>query len=402
MPGKEAMLTAAIALLLALNLVFYLDDLLLEGVLLFRRKKPRRLGTPLPEKRIALLVPFFKGADELLSLAYRSHTIFLGANSGDAKAWARARALEQAHPHVIVLVHPPSASRRSAWSDLAAQVLASEAPTGIRYDAFVLLEGSDSLHPQALQLLNEELNQTDLVQLPLLPRASAWNRWGSGAYADEASDLQREMLARSALGGALATRGTGTALSRGLLLALSAHAPDSLSHSYSLGVHARRLGFTAKLALATDGSQLIGVQQEAPENVRWAIRRRARIAFESSIDAARDFGWGQDWQEFYFFWRDRRWLFFSLAGLGISLFLLGLSLIQGEHTQALPLWIGFLSLGNIALAGSRIALRMRNCRTAYGWRRALLLPLRHPVGNFVQSVSQWRALAQAWGRPRRS
>lgn len=392
------MVTAAIALLLSLNLLFYLDDLLLEGTLLFRRRQPRRLppASSLPEKRLALLVPFFKGTDELLALQYQNHTLFLGVRADDASAWGRARALEQAHAHVIVLVQPSERDRRSAWRELAAQVLRSERLTGITYDAFVLLEGSDSLHPAALRVVNEELEAAALVQLPLLPRPSSWLRWGSGAYADEASDLQRELLARSTLGGALATRGTGTALSRRLLLELAEHAPESLAHSYALGVHARRLGFSARLALAVAGGELVGVHQEAPESVRWAIRRRARFAFESSIDAARDFGWGRDWQELYFFWRDRRWLFFSLAGFALSLFLLGLSFTQGENPEPLPLWIGFLSLVNLALAATRIALRIRNCRTAYGWRRALLLPLRHPVGNFVQSVAQWRALAEAW------
>lgn len=402
------MLLSALALLLGLNFFFYLEDLLLEGLSLFRRTGPRALDddatarlAALPPRRIAVLVPFFREGGTLTNIIYENHAVFLGVEAGNHSAWAAARALEQAHPNFSVMMQEAGASRERAWLGLAERVLASETITGFRYEAFLLLEGSDGLSPESLLLINEELGRADLVQLPILPRRAAWSAFGAGAYADEAADLHRELLARSAFRGALLTRGTGTTLARPLLLALLARHGASFAHSYALGVNALRLGFRARLALAAVKGRLVGVSQAAPETVNWAIRRRARFAFESGIEGIREFGFGASFRERYFFWRDRRWMPFSLAGLGLSLFFLGHALLAGgEALPPLPLWIGYLSLTNILLALMRLGLRVRNCRQAYGWKNALLLPLRTPVTNFVLSVSQWRALGRAWSTSR--
>ena len=403
-PGELPLLLIALALLLGLNFCFYLEDLLLEGWALLRRVRARPLNEgglsrlrALRAKRFAVLVPNFRPGGDLASIRYENFAVFLGVDSENADAWAAARKLEQENPAVIVVPQSRSAGRAAAWTDLARRVLASESATGFRYEAFLLLEGADSPSPEALLLLNDELERAALVQLPLLPRRGAWSAFGAGAYADEAADLHRELLLRSHFRGALFTRGSGTALSRALLEALLARHGASFAHSYALGINAYRLGFRGRLSLAVLRGRALGVNQTAPESVRWAIRRRARFAFESGVEAQQDFGFGASPRERYVFWRDRRWVPFSLAGLALSIFFLGHSLLSGgEPLPALPLWVGYLSLVNLLLASLRLALRMRNCRNAYGWRSALLLPLRAPVGSFVQSVAQWRALHAAW------
>lgn len=400
------MLLFGLALLLGLNFLFYAEDLLLEILALPRRRRFEAIGSAelrklgrLPARRFAVLVPFFRPGGDFTNLIYDNHAVFLGVESSDAKAWAAARALEQAHPEILVIPQESGArrNRARAWSKMAEQVLASEKLSGFRFEAFLLLEGSDAISPEALLLLNRELAAADLVQLPLLPHPGRPLAFGTGAYADEAADLHRELSLRAAFRGVLPTRGSGTALSRALLEALLARHAASFAHSYSLGVNAIRLGFRARAALASVDGRMIGVSQAAPDSLAWAIRRRARFAFEAGVEGWQDFGFGANARERYFFWRDRRWVPFSTAGLLLSIFFLAHALFAGEETlPALPLWVGYLSLVNISLAALRLSLRVLNCRRAYGWRKALLVPLRTPVFNFVQSVAQWRALGQAW------
>jgi len=406
-PPENALLLYAVALLLGLNFLFYAEDLLLELFAFSRRQRPENLSAQnlaelrlLPARRFAVLVPFFRPGGDLINLLYTEHAIFLGVESGNLAAWNEARALERAHPHIAVIVQDasqPGWGRAQAWVELASRVLASEAASGFRYEAFLLLEGADGLSPEALNLLNRELAHADLVQLPLLPRHGGWAAFGAGAFADDAADLHRELSLRAAFRAMLPTRGTGTALSRPLLEALLHSHGKSFAHSYALGVNAYRLGFRTRALLAAAHGRLIGVAQEAPESVAWAIRRRTRFAFEASVEGFQDFGFGVGARERYFFWRDRRWVPFSAVGLALSIFFLIHAFFAGEEAlPALPLWIGYLSLVNISLALLRLSLRVYNCRLAYGWKRALLLPVRTPVLNFVQSVSQWRALAQGF------
>ncbi|RZA06621.1 MAG: hypothetical protein EOP11_09840 [Proteobacteria bacterium] len=397
------MLTIALALLLGINFVFYLEDLLLEGAALFRRARSAPMGEKelarlrrLAFRRFAVLVPFWREGGNLNDITYSEHAVFLGLSGPLSPHWEAAKALERTHEHVIVIVQG-DATREEAWAQLAERVLASEGKTGFRFDAFLLLEGADGISPAALLALNEALENSDIAQLPIRPRRAAWSRFAAGAYADEAADAQRESLLRSILRSPFVTRGTGTALRREALEMLLAKSKPSLAHSYALGVNAIRFGLTTRLALYGSGDSLVAVNQEAPQSVSWAIRRRARFAFEAGIEGAKQFGFGATLAERYFFWRDRRWVPLSFLGLLVSCFFLGRAFVAGgEPLPALPLWIGFLSIINICLALLRLSFRMRNTGRTYGWRHALLVPLRTPVVNLVQSMAQWRAIGMAW------
>jgi hypothetical protein len=382
------MLTIALALVLGINLLFYLDDLTLEALALWRRE-PVRPVFPMPGlRRLAVLIPYWKDSTNFLQLEHRNHSIFLGVHSDDPDSWKKAQALMAAHSQVIVLVHEARGSRNAAWLNMARQVRAGEEALNRLYGGYVLLEGSDALHPLALDLFDEELEFADLVQLPVL---------SSGAYSDEHAELGREFLLRDRLGLSFPTRGTGSALRPELLSAILQHAPAALGHGYSLGHHAQRLGFRTRFTKAVDGRSLqtIGVQQKAPDSLRWAIQRRAHFALESVIQG-RNFGWGQSIAEAYFFWRDRRGMAFTLLGFATSILFLGLSLSGKTVDASLPLWIGYLALSNIGLAALRLSLRLRVIKAAMGWKPALTLPLRMPLSNLVLSLAHWRALAAAW------
>jgi len=48
---------------------------------------------------------------------------------------------------------------------------------------------------------------------------------------------------------------------------------------------------------------------------------------------------------------------------------------------------------NAAFWLRRVAWRMRTTSWVHGWAYAMLVPLRWPVLNFLNSISTWRALA---------
>lgn len=392
------MITPAISLALSLNLLYQLDDLLLDR--LARPRRPRRLrwADLHSPRRLALLIPFWKAGDSLRGLERQHHHIFLGVHQGDLASWRQALPLTS--DQVTLLPHPENASRAEAIRHLCQVVLGAEG-TGLEFDGFVLLEGSDRLHPQALPFLARELGEADLVQLPLLFTHRRWNEIAAGAYADEQADQLAELLARSAAGLPTPTRGTGLALSREALRAL-VEANTDLSSGYELGLAAGHLGFRSALAYASvsgaHGPELLCVERQSPTTLRWALRRRVGWAGENAQGLR--LGWPGDWREKYFLWRDRRGFVFFLTGFASSLLVLAASFGAAEPT--LPLWVGYLALANVGLLLGRAWIRTKRVAALGGWRQGLASSLRWPLANFLGSIAHGSALAEAWRKHARA
>jgi adsorption protein B len=420
-PNKDPMLlTFALTLTLLTALLLHGDDLFLDLYVSFKNLKPKPIsGTAQrkllsrPQRRFALLIPSWQErglartmSENIRRMEYSHYSVFFGVYPNDFQAWKEARELEKKFPQVSVIVndrHGPS-SKAQLLNEMLRQILESEESTGLRHDAFLFHDPEDVLHPLSLALLNEELETADLVQLPLLSLPVSWNQLTAGAYADETAEWHtKEFLARASLGASLPNPGAGLALSRTLLVALTSSGrtevfpENTTAENYQIGLEAGRLGYECRFVSAyrwEEGKRdFIATRKFFPDRPASAIRHKARWAAGIAFQGAARFGWKGNWASRYFLWRDRRgpWTTLFLAGVsGMAL----LWAFQSDGTPPLiPHWLETLSLLNLFLWLRRVAWRMRTTAWVHGWAYALLVPLRWPVANFVNSLSAWKAFS---------
>lgn len=56
-------------------------------------------------------------------------------------------------------------------------MIAREAETGRRYDAFIMHDSEDVIHPLSFKVMNAWLDRADMVQLPVLSMPRPRMRW---------------------------------------------------------------------------------------------------------------------------------------------------------------------------------------------------------------------------------
>jgi adsorption protein B len=411
--------TLAMGLILVTAFLLHCDDLFLDGFNLWKRIRPHEL-TPqdlrrlklLPQRRFALLIPNWKEGEaleqmvrgNLSSLAYENYSVFLGVYRNDPLSWAAARKLEQDFAQVSVIVNdlPGPTSKAQLLNEMVRKIFSSEELSGLRHDLFLVQDAEDVMHPLALQLLNSELETADLVQLPVLSLPLRWQQFTAGTYADELAEAHnRDLLARSALGATLPSTGAGVALNRTLLKSLLSQgsflSEGNAAENYHLGMEAGRLKFRSRALSAyrhlAGKKDFIATRKFFPENTKAAISQKARWTTGIAFQGAARFGWGSNLADRYFFWRDRRGPWTTLL-LALASWLYLIAIFQNPASPPLlPGWLAILSLVNALLWVRRVLWRMRTTAWVHGWKFALLVPLRWPVGNFINSISTWRALS---------
>lgn len=404
--------------------VFTLDDLFIDCVAFLGRLRPQKISTAelrrlraLPEKRIAILVanwheeeilePMVRG--NLSAIDYTNYSFFLGVYPNDMATWEAARRLEAKHPNVFVVVNslPGPTSKGQLLNEMVRQVLKSEPITGLRHDLFLLHDSEDVIHPLSFLLLNAESDRADFVQIPVFSLPVAKKKLVAGVYADEFAEAHtKDMLVRSALGAPVPSAGVGTALSRKLVLALTTVEggnllnENCLTEDYQLGLLSARLGFrtafSCRYVQGPSGKDFIATREYFPEAVGASVRQKTRWTVGIAFQSKRRFGWSGSLLERYFLWRDRRGPWNGLLLLGSAVVAL---LIGGHYIAAgeLPRFAGGsfllegLALTNLMQMLVRLLQRMRATAYVYGFGLALLVPLRWPVGNFINTLAAWRA-----------
>lgn len=407
--------------------LFTLDDLFVDAVALLRRLRPNRLEfghlqlmKVLPRKRIAILVANWKEEDVLermisgnvenIDYELSAYSFFLGVYPNDPGTWKAARKLEAAYPNVFVVVNsrPGPTSKGQLLNEMMRQILASELVTRVRHDLFLLQDSEDIIHPLSLQLLNLEAEDADFVQLPVFSLAVGFRRLVAGVYMDEfAESHTKEMLVRESLGAAIPSAGVGTAVSRTLANALMQAQDgnflneDCLTEDYQLGLLTSKLGFASSFACAyiqlpNGKKDFIATREFFPEELRASVRQKTRWTIGIAFQSSRRFGWDGSLLSRYFLWRDRRGPWNGLLLVASSVLGLGLLSYILSHDGNYPAYADnsvfqALSLANLAQMFLRLGQRMRATALIYGASFALAVPLRWPVGNFVNTWSAWRA-----------
>lgn len=409
----------AISLTVLISLIFQIDDLMLDLFSLVQKIKPTLLNKQelqkirlAPQRKLAVLIPSWREAETLAQmvrgnfsrLEYQNFSLFLGVYPNDQATWKAARELEKEFPHLSILLNPqpgPS-SKAELLNEMLRQILEFEKLTGIAHEAFLFHDADDIIHPYSFSLINFELERSPLVQLPLFSTTPSWNSFTQGIYADESAESQnRDLLTRATIGATIPMNGTGLAVGRAIVNSLVAidgklFGESEAAEGYHLGLRLNQMGFRPKFISAYQRlgrkKDFIATRRVFPGDRNAAIVHRARKIAGITWQGANKFGWNGNLLDRYFFWRDRRSTLSTVVRTFASgLALLSLFLTFGA-TPVLPSWLEFLSLANAILWVRRILWRMKLSASVHGWGFACFAPLRWPFGNFLNSLSNWRAM----------
>jgi adsorption protein B len=410
-----SLLLFAIFLTLITALLLHLDDVFFDLNSIFRKAKPEILPTQIsrgwkkiPQRKIAILIPTWKSEEHLekmilgnlTKLQYENYSLFLGVYTEDLETYAIARKLEKSYPQISILLASRAQKNNKAkiLNEMLRQIFAFDRSAS-KYEAFFMTDSDETLHPLTLQFINWELEKSDLVKIPLLSEKESFWNLSNGTYADElAEQLIRDIPLRNKLQATSSGFFGGIALSRTLLKALNStteiFSETNLAETYHLGMKASQLGFqeSSRSLWLEETHDYLTNKKYFPNKANVAAQHKSRLTLGIAFQGALAFGWsGRFWKK-YFLWRDRRGSWTTLF-LAVASFLVILSVLK-DPTQApiLPYWMEAISFCNFALWIRRVVFRMYSTSKVYGAAFALLVPVRFPIGNFINSISTWRAL----------
>jgi len=274
-------------------------------------------------------------------------------------------------------------------------------------------DSEDVLHPWSLKLVNQKLNHHDFIQIPVFSLPVPATQWVAGSYIDEFSESHtKDLLVRNSVGVPVPSAGTGTALSRNLVLRNlrrngGGHLlnPKSLTEDYELGLATPRASHRAHFACCflRDGRgkrDYIATRAYFPKTMLRAIKQKTRWTIGIAFQGFENVGWSPSFKVNYFLYRDRKgpWAnLLVLAGLLTLPFLqegFG-KLEESARLLNLPIEaIVVLAWLNFGFMLNRAFQRVFCTARVYGWRVAAFAPVRIPISNLINAGASFRAFQQ--------
>ena len=404
-----------------------LDDLFLQLTFCFLRLSgARRFRWPDEEelegarpKRIAVFVPLWQEhrvAERMLehNLAanrYPFCDFFAGVYPNDPATAAGVGEVARRFPavHLAVCPHDGPTSKADCLNWIYQHMLLYEEEHGVEFDAVVMHDAEDLIHPESLRVINYFLEDHDMVQVPVLPLPTPASEWTHGVYCDEFAEYQtKDIPVRQLLGGFIASNGVGTGFSRAVLRKLAERhsnrifEPLALTEDYETGfrIHVLRCPQLFVPVTAARGGQM-ATREYFPRTFRGAVKQRTRWVMGISLQSWEYHGWHVPVRQLYWLWRDRKGLLGNLLNPVLNLmFLYGAggwawSLLTGRpwYAGALDMpglrWVCSFGLASATL---QLAVRMGCVGRIYGWRFAAGVPVRAVWANVLNCVATVLAL----------
>ena len=377
----------------------------------------------LPENKIALLIPAWREASvieqmlehNIAAIRYSDYEIFVGVYPNDIPTLARVLACREKYPrlHHVMCPHDGPTSKADCLNWLYQGALLHEENKHCHFQIILHHDAEDLIHPEALIWANHFCQRYDMVQVPVLPLSTPWWEFTHGTYCDEFAESQLKYLpVRQRLGGFVPSCGVGTAYRRRALDRLAWNSAnllfqqDSLTEDYHIGLELHRLGCSQILLdvrrLGGTG-WLAATRGYFPRRFRGAVRQKARWLVGIAFQSWQKIGWDAGAGQLYWLWRDRKGLVgYPLTILANLIFLYGLCRWVGAQATGQPwhlaelltaqLLLWWILAANTILIVIRQASRAACVRAIYGWRQALVSPVRSVWGNFINFASLVRAL----------
>ena len=361
----------------------------------------------LDEALIALWIPAWREdavianmlSHNVASIRYRRYHIFAGTYPNDEATLDVLRGLEQQYPnlHVSLTPHDGPTSKADNMNWIYQNLCLVEERLGEPFDIVVIHDSEDLIHPEEFRWLNHYCRTYDFVQIPVLALPTPWWDLTHGVYCDEfAETQQKDLPTRNRLDGFAPSCGVGTGYRRKALAQLAEaeqnrlFEPDSLTEDYLNGLRMHRLGLKQiYLPVAWINGQPVATREYFPRRFKAAIRQRSRWVTGIALQTWQKIGWSSNWKENYWLWRDRK----GLIGNPLSL-LANVMLVLGffGHSSGLQGYLLVITSFGLTFQLIRIWWRIYFTALVYGLPYALLVPIRVPWSNLINTLATLSAL----------
>jgi adsorption protein B len=380
------------------------------------------------ERPIAVMIPAWREAEVIAAMLantvntvdYGRYHLFVGVYANDPDTRRQVDRVCQRFPNVhrADVPHDGPTSKADCLNWIVQNILLFEQAAGESFDAFVLQDAEDVVHPFGLKVVNGFLDQAGMLQLPVLSMKRRWYEFVAGHYMDEFAEFHgKDLPVRSALTGVTPSAGVATAFRRDAIDALLADTggrpfnPASLTEDYEVAQRLHALGVTSRFvryhartprwrkAWFRKGQvrvlrrELVATREYFPNAWEASVRQKSRWMLGISYMGWRRLGWSGSFMDRYFLFRDRKALFTApLAGLAYLLILHAygywlLSATYPSFAYLPPLiaadWVRWLVAANFGFLLSRLLQRAWFTGWTHGLGPALLSPLRIVISNLV-------------------
>lgn len=403
-----------------------LDDYFIDSTAWSVGLRPKRL-TPrqeirmnrLSEKRIAILIANWQEAGiiekmiqgNLQRVDYRNYAFILGVYPNDTETFREAQRLAEKYERVELVVNRAvgPTSKGQMLNEVFLQISDIERKQGAIFDAFMIHDSEDILHPKSLKLINMHLDEFGFVQIPIFSLPLSPLALTAGIYMDEFAEVHtKDILVRSYLGAAIPSAGVGTAISRvyrNRIFAANESVlnENSVTEDYELGMRTKEYGikscFLAYWYKNVLGErEFIATREYFPNRFWPAVRQKTRWTVGIAFQAWENLGWRNGLVDRYFSFRDRKG---PLSNILVLMGMLVSSYFGLRFFMNAPIELIYDSQ-ILRAAGILTALFMVNrifqrfyCTwRVYGLMRALLSPFRMLLGNIINSLAAIRAVYQ--------
>lgn len=392
-----------------------LDDLVIAAAWIYTslRRRPHVLPPGDPrlaarERPIAIFIPLWREEGvvrrmierNLSTIRYGNYEVFAGCYPNDPGTLAVLRECQARFTRLHVAISPRNGptSKADCLNVIWRAMKTWEREKGTRFQAVVLHDAEDVVHPEELRWANYYTRGFGMVQVPVLPLATPAGQVTHGVYCDEFAEAHtKDIPARQALGGFVPSSGVGTAYSRAALDALAESGapfdPGNLTEDYDSGYRIRRAGFR-QLFIPIQFQQRMpaATREYFPARARDAVRQRTRWVTGIALQGWEHHGWGRGALEAYWFLRDRKGLIGSPAAL-IANALFVYSAAGRALGREMPAETGWFA-ATLAFGYIALALRMYCCGRVYGWAFAAGAPLRAVWGNWLNAAATLCAISK--------
>ncbi len=412
----------------ALYAFFAVDDLVIDFVASFFRLGPKKISEiekasllRRTEKRIAIIIPAWKEADVIARMVagnakrieYANYHFFVGLYPNDPESIAKISELSRADSRIQPIVNPKAGptSKGQMLNVVVREILEFETQAGFEFDAFLMHDAEDIIHPFSLKVLNREVENYDFVQVPVFSLPVPNQRLVAGIYADEfAENHLKELLVRERLKAAIPSAGVGTLLSRALILHfMRSHGElfnqNTVTEDYDLGIRSHQRGFRSHVVSSylqnEDGKQdFIATREYFPRHFQRSVRQKTRWTVGITFQGWKNLGWcGSLWNR-YFLYRDRRGVLSNLVGLMgyVVAIAAGIAMFKQSSWLNNPVlhtnWFAALVGTNLGFMAVRFVQRLRYTSTIYGPRVAVFAAARWPIGILINALATMSAAKQ--------